>query len=353
MKIRYFWWKCSSVGAVLALAAGLATAQTTNQDLVIKNTLKQSLTSTATGTNATALGYATTASGDYSLAEGHATTSRGFAAHSEGILTSADASGSHAEGSTTKATNLHAHAEGYLSVAGGAQSHAEGEGTVADGRNSHAGGAYSRVQPSHTNAFIHAGGTTSTNLKQSVYQDTAHFERLHVFSPANNDSNSVLARWENDRRYATTNQGALANTALQTNSADARYVNASGDGMSGALTNDEAIYVTADTKYGEHTIEFNGYGSGMNFDEGTIYYGGESLSFNPGVLDIAARSSSRISMPTCWMGSIQLFLLVLAWSLRRCGLRAALLALLLICRPANREAAWEAHNSYCAMVTWI
>jgi hypothetical protein len=38
-------------------------------------------------------------------------------------------------------------------------------------------------------------------MRWTVHPDTAHFERLHVFSQANEDDQSVLSRGENDARY--------------------------------------------------------------------------------------------------------------------------------------------------------
>lgn len=212
-------------------------AETTNQSLLVIDSIRQSADSIASGTNSTALGLDSTASGNYSLAEGYSTTASG--------------SGSHAEGSLTQATNLHAHAEGYMTTAGGTQSHAEGEGTIAEAKNSHAGGAYSRALPEHTNAFIHASGTGTNSYKDTLFKDTAHFERLATLSPANDNSNSVLARWEGDTRY----------------------INSTGDTLSGGLTASDVTLVPSGG-FSSKLILSNSTGSAYISSSGSNVYVG-------------------------------------------------------------------------------
>ncbi len=226
---------------VLNTEAGLTTD-------VLRATARFSVgTSTNTGNQATALG--------------DQTVSTGYASHSEGFQTRAIGNASHAEGANTIATNVHAHAEGYGTGAYGAQSHAEGNATIAHGpvahaqgystaanaSFSHSGGNYSRVPTAMTSAFIHASGV-STNYKEAKYPYTAHFDRLYTFEASNSDSNSVMARWENDIRYLRVDTNGFVGVNTATPSArldvngDARFVNgaripASGDISMGDFTN--------------------------------------------------------------------------------------------------------------------
>jgi hypothetical protein len=144
--------------AVFVLAGAARAADFTCDNLTVKASQKQSTNSTASGSWSTAEGWYTTAAGNYS------------------------------------------HAEGVLSQAQGTMSHAQGYGTYAAGAMSHAGGSFAAVLSEHTNAFIHATGV-STNLKQTLFSDTGHFDKLCLLTGANDHSNSVLARWEADNRY--------------------------------------------------------------------------------------------------------------------------------------------------------
>lgn len=212
--------------------SGPVQGQTTNifTNVFIRNTLRQSTNSVIGGTNSTALGYGTKALTNFSYAEGHFTVSSNIGSHAEGGYTKATGLYSHVEGGYSMALGSYSHAEGYSNTAfgvashaegretdaGGDHSHAEGFATDAGARNSHAGGAYAMVQTNHTNAFIHATGTSNA-MKVTLFPDTAHFDRLVALESANDTSNAVLTRYENDQRYATTAQGALASSALQPN----------------------------------------------------------------------------------------------------------------------------------------
>lgn len=183
-------------------------------NLIVTNTQTQGAGGRA-AYRGTAEGENCQAGGDYAHAEGYSTTATGTAAHAEGGYTLASNDYSHAEGSYTVATGKYSHAEGYgttgsyfgahaegmYSLASGNSSHAQNRGCEALGYASHAGGFYARAKSNHTNAFIHAMGATGT-VRETAYPNTAHFERLHTFSAANDASNSVLARWECDGRYA-------------------------------------------------------------------------------------------------------------------------------------------------------
>lgn len=149
-------------------------------------------------------GLNTVASGYISVAEGWGSMALGDASHAEGAFSEASGWGSHAEGYSTRATNYFGHAEGDHAYALGYGSHAEGGFTIAGALYSHAGGFHARVMSAHSNAFIHATGMGTNNYKKTLFPDTAHFDRLITLAPANNHSNSVLNRAENDLRYATT-----------------------------------------------------------------------------------------------------------------------------------------------------
>lgn len=196
--------------------SGYAQSQTTFTNVLIRGWLKQSTNSYVGGTNSTAFGYSSKAYSNYSLAEGLATVASNIAAHAEGAYTLAFGSYSHAEGYSNTAYGVASHAEGRETDAGGNCSHAEGFATEAAATNSHAGGEYAMVQSNHAGAFIHAAGTAEA-MKLTQFPNTAHFDRLVTLEAAQNASNAVLARYENDLRYATIGQGALASTALQPN----------------------------------------------------------------------------------------------------------------------------------------
>ena len=142
--------------------------------------------------------------------QGNVVSNLGFAATAEGQATNAAGVSSHAEGTGTAASATNAHAEGCATTASGANSHSEGSNTVAAAVGSHAGGQNVQVLSAHTNAFIHATGINGT--KQTAYPYTAHFDRMILFEPANDASNSVLARWENDQRYLRLSGGTLTGT---------------------------------------------------------------------------------------------------------------------------------------------
>lgn len=96
----------------------------------------------------------------------------------------------------------------------GAYSVAIGSNTMAEGDYSMAGGFNAWVKPGHSNALIFATGQPGA-MRETILPNAAHFNRLILFDTASNHPNSVLARWENDLLYATTNQGAKAETAIQ------------------------------------------------------------------------------------------------------------------------------------------
>lgn len=102
------------------------------------------------------------------------------------------------------------YSEGYRTRATGDASHAEGAYTEANAAYSHAGGQYSRVAADKSRALIHATGA-SNSYKEAQYADTAHFDRLHLFEPANDHSNSVLARWQSDARFVNVTGDYVAN----------------------------------------------------------------------------------------------------------------------------------------------
>lgn len=178
--------------------------------------------STAGGTASHAEGYNTEAGGNYSHAEGQGSIAYSLRAHAEGYNTIASNNQAHAEGNATKAYGNASHAEGTSTLADGNSSHAQGYTTEALADYSHAGGIYSRVLAGHTNAFIHAAGSGTNSMKETAFPNTAHFDRLHLMESANDNPSSVLSRAENDLRYASSNQGVLASTALQSDSPTAQ-----------------------------------------------------------------------------------------------------------------------------------
>jgi len=130
-----------------------------------------------------------------------------------GDATTAGNWASHSEGQTTKALGIASHAEGGWTWATGRYSHSEGLVTRAYGEASHAGGAYAEVSGAHSNALIHATGNGGS-YKQTQFKNTAHFDRLYVFENANDSTNSVLSRQENDNRYAQTQTDAVFYAAV-------------------------------------------------------------------------------------------------------------------------------------------
>jgi hypothetical protein len=169
-------------------------------DLYVTNKIYHAVMPTNTGARGVCFGAFTYSAGDDSMAIGNLTRALGFTAHAQGYRTEARGNASHAEGANTAATGTWAHAEGYVTVAAQG-AHAEGKHTEAHAAYSHSGGEFARVLGTHTGAFIHAQGASSNSMKQTQFKHTAHFDRLHVFEPANDHTNSVLARWENDLRY--------------------------------------------------------------------------------------------------------------------------------------------------------
>ena len=119
----------------------------------------------ATGIGAVAIGTATTASGDYSHAEGDSCQSIGEASHAEGCLTTASGMYSHAEGYVTTASGDLSHAEGFGTNASGWSSHAEGLYTNASGYYSHAEG----IGTIATNTAEHAQGTFNHSSENQVF----------------------------------------------------------------------------------------------------------------------------------------------------------------------------------------
>ena len=143
----------------------------------------------------------TLAEGQFATAEGDEAHSSGYASHAEGVKNSAIGDASHVEGAYSVATGKHSHAEGQATSAMGLNGHAENYQAVAGAKNSHAGGMWTDTLPQHTNSFIHAAGHKDAH-KQTQFANTAHFDRIHLFETANEDPHSVLARWQNDMRYA-------------------------------------------------------------------------------------------------------------------------------------------------------
>ena len=229
---------CLSV-IVLAIPLFVA-AQTVLTNVTIVGALQQGTSIVSNGVVGVALGEGSVASGQASVAFGQ---------------------GAQAVGQSS-------HAEGYETVAEGDAAHSQGYGTEALAPNSHASGSFSAVLPEHTNAFIHAVGTAA-QFKETLVQDAAHFDQILLLDPALDMDQSVLSRAEADARYdvryATSAQGAMAATAVQPDStttlasvsidtltlgggtrtnwldafdkpeSDARYVQVTGDAMSGTL----------------------------------------------------------------------------------------------------------------------
>ncbi len=172
---------------------GTIHGQTVVTNLTVLDSVVQGSSSVADGVQASAFGESTMAYGDYSLAEGVMTEASGVASH----------------------------AEGDSSLAGGDRSHAQGLATSASAVNSHAGGAFAEVRALDSNAFIHATGTSVTNMKQTLYPDTAHFDHIVTLESAWDANNAILSRAENDSRYLQ-NGSAITVTAIHVigNSAD-------------------------------------------------------------------------------------------------------------------------------------
>lgn len=192
------------MGAIVFFSPVAEGAITTD---VLRITWRMSVgTSTNTGNQSTALGDQTVSTGYGSHSEGFQTYALGNSSHAEGALCWATNTHAHAEGFNTRAYGAQSHAEGHSTIARGSVSHAQGQFTEANASYSHSGGLYSRVPSSLTGAFIHAYGT-SGNYKTAQYTNTAHFDRLYLFESSNDDSNSVLARWEADSRYLNTDGG--------------------------------------------------------------------------------------------------------------------------------------------------
>ena len=100
----------------------------------------ESASNTASGTNATAMGFLTIASGAYSTATGRSTTATGDNATAMGAATTASANYATAMGRQTTASGAHSTVMGYQTIASGAQSTAMGQNTEATGNNSTAMG---------------------------------------------------------------------------------------------------------------------------------------------------------------------------------------------------------------------
>jgi hypothetical protein len=188
------------LGSVVA-ALSVKAETTFNDDIRITGYLRQGNSTTNLGWVSVTEGFLTRATGNASHAEGSEAWATNDAAHAEGYKTRAGGVASHAQGHTTAAPGLAAHSEGQNTTASGSASHAEGFDTVSAASASHSGGRWSRVLSAHTNAFIHATGSSGVSRKDTLFQNTGHFDRMILFEPANNHTNSVLARWENDLRY--------------------------------------------------------------------------------------------------------------------------------------------------------
>ncbi len=99
------------------------------------------------------------------------------------------------------ATGAKSTALGNQTTAAGNYSQAVGNQTVAAAAASHAGGAFARVRPEDTNAFIHATGASTNEMKETRFPNTAHFDHIVTLSPALDDAAAILSRGENDARY--------------------------------------------------------------------------------------------------------------------------------------------------------
>ena len=220
---------------------------------------------TASGHGSHAEGYSTTASGGYSHAEGRNTTASGSNSHSEGWTTTASGQACHAEGDSTIASGSISHAEGYKTTASGYGSHAEGDNTIASGNYSHAEGyktTASHFDGAHAEGWIttasndaahaegwctvasgsisHAGGYFT--IASSKYQTTigkyniADYNNTYAFiigngTDENARSNAFTVDWNGN-----VNIPSGASYKVDGVSLDSRYVNITGDTMTGTLS---------------------------------------------------------------------------------------------------------------------
>jgi len=128
---------------------------------------------TASGNESTAMGYDTTASGEASTAMGYNTTASGEASTAMGKTTIASAIGSTAMGRNTTASGDHSTAMGYYTTAYGSRSTAMGYKTTASDYSSTVIGQYNSSGSSVTNnafsfstsntAFVIGNGADSSN----------------------------------------------------------------------------------------------------------------------------------------------------------------------------------------------
>jgi hypothetical protein len=172
-------------------------------------------------------------------------------------------------------------------TAAGVNSVAVGTNNMAEGENSFSGGFNAWVLPEHSNAFIFATGAPD-GMRQTVHPDTAHFERLHVFSPANEDDQSVLSRGENDARYDQryVSSGSLAETiqtTLYNLTSGFQWLN--GGTMQGGLDmNGNSIWNAESVSAGQ----FYGDGAGLyNINAGALTGLGSGLIITNGILAVS------------------------------------------------------------------
>ena len=78
-------------------------------------------------------------------------------------------------------------------------SYAGGYDTAAENSFAWSGGIFTRAL--HEGSFIFSRGEEGS-YRTTYARNTAHFDRLHTFEPANDSANSVLNRGEGDGRYA-------------------------------------------------------------------------------------------------------------------------------------------------------
>ena len=159
----------------------------------------ETLTPSATGIGAVAIGLATVASGTGS--------------HAEGMVVAASGICSHAEGQSTVASGLASHAEGFYTTASGDYSHAEGSGSIASGRYSHAeglrttaSGEYSHVEGYGTDAgdYSHAEGTSTKASGTSNHAEGLSTEAIGYASHAEGCSTTASGDYSHAEGFGTT-----------------------------------------------------------------------------------------------------------------------------------------------------